>query len=70
MDLSLDNSISNISVKTSKKIEKNNSKDKNNKNIQKSKDSTKDSKNSYYSKFLEECNRVRLNNKNINPLKK
>lgn len=69
MDLSLDNSISNISVKTSKKIEKNNSMDKNIKNIQKSKDSTKDSKNSYYSKFLEECNRVRLNNKNINPLR-
>ena len=43
--------------------------DKNIKNIQKSKDSTKDSKNSYYSKFLEECNRVRLNNKNINPLR-
>lgn len=69
MDLSLDNSISNISVKTSKKIEKNNSMDKNIKNIQKSKDSTKDSKNSYYNKFLEECNRVRLNNKNINPLR-
>lgn len=43
--------------------------DKNIKNIQKSKDSTKDSKNSYYNKFLEECNRVRLNNKNINPLR-
>ena len=68
VDPSPDTSSSNISLKSSRKIEKNNSMGKNVKSFQKAKDNIK---NSYYSKYLniEESNRSKINNKNINPLR-
>ena len=68
VDPSPDTSSSNISVKTSKKTEKNYSIGKNVKSSQKAKDSLK---NSYYSKYLniEESNRSKINNKNNNTLR-
>ena len=68
VDPSPDASTSNISAKTSKKTEKNNSIGKNVKSFQKAKESIK---NSYYNKYLylEESNRSKVNNKNYNPLR-
>ena len=68
VDPSPDTSSSNISVKTSKKTEKNYSIGKNVKSFQKAKDSIK---NSYYNKYLyfEESNRSKVSNKNSNPLR-
>lgn len=70
-DPSPDTSSTSISVKTSKKIEKNNSMGKNVKSFQKTKEVKDSTKNSYYNKYLnlEESNRSKLNTKNNNPLR-
>jgi hypothetical protein len=62
MDLSHSSSLTNMSFNQLKKIEKNDSNQKYSKNFQKSNEILRDTtRNSYYNKYLEECNRAKLN---------
>ena len=66
MDLSHSSSLTNMSFNQLKKIEKNDSIQKYSKNFQKSNEILRDTtRNSYFNKYIEECNRAKLNtNKN------
>ena len=62
MDLSHSSSLTNMSFNQLKKIEKNDSIQKYSKNFQKSNEILRDTtRNSYFNKYIEECNRAKLN---------
>ena len=62
MDLSHSSSLTNMSFNQLKKIEKNDSIQKYSKNYQKSNEILRDTtRNSYFNKYIEECNRAKLN---------
>ena len=68
MDLSHSSSLTNMSFNQLKKIEKIDSNLKNSKNFQKSNDILRDTtKNSYFNKYIEECNRAKLNSNKKTP---
>ena len=68
MDLSHSSSLTNMSFNQLKKIEKIDSNLKNSKNFQKSNDILRDTtRNSYFNKYIEECNRAKLNTNKKTP---
>jgi len=62
MDLSHNSSLTNMSFNQFKKLEKNDSNQKYSKNFQKSNEILREStRNSYFNKYIEECNRAKMN---------